>query len=195
MKRGGTALARAMGMVRASGGSRGAGAGWWGAWAERFGLAEVCGTVGAVGGFAGGYLTAGSLWAAAGLATVCEGIGFYGCIGTRMSLEACRVTAHLCGWRRVAAGFWHAVREQLASCAAAEVLDGVLVRPGCMAGAAWAFRALPGGVWLGFAVGKIVADVVWYGMEASARRGVVRAVGAGRTGSLEVGAGGVGAAT
>jgi hypothetical protein len=32
--------------------------------------------------------------------------------------------------------------------------------------------AVPGGVWLGFAVGKAVADVAWYGLEASARRSV-----------------------
>jgi hypothetical protein len=38
--------------------------------------------------------------------------------------------------------------------------------------AAEALRPLPGGVWLGFAVGKAVADMAWYGMEAWARRGV-----------------------
>jgi hypothetical protein len=27
-------------------------------------------------------------------------------------------------------------------------------------------------VWIGFVVGKAVADVVWYGLEAFARRGV-----------------------
>jgi len=33
-----------------------------------------------------------------------------------------RATAHLGGWRRLAAGAWHAVREQLASCAVAEAV-------------------------------------------------------------------------
>jgi hypothetical protein len=51
-------------------------------------------------------------------------------------------------------------------------LDGFLIRPGCMAGAAWLLRALPGGVRIGFVVGKAAADVAWYGMEAFARRGV-----------------------
>jgi hypothetical protein len=41
-----------------------------------------------------------------------------------------------------------------------------------VAGAAWLLRPLPGGVWLGFAVGKAAADVAWYGLEASARRSV-----------------------
>ena len=149
---------------------------WWRAWRARFGLAEVCGTLAAIGGFAAGYLAAGSLLAAAGLATLCEAIGFYGCVGVKTAAAASQATAHLAGFRRLAAGTWHAVTQQLASCAAAEVLDGFLVRPGCLAGAAWLARPLPGGVWLGFAVGKVVADVAWYGMEAAARRGVARSL-------------------
>jgi hypothetical protein len=151
-------------------------AGWWQAWRARFGLAEVCGTLAAVSGFAAGYLTTGSLLAAAGLATLCEAIGFYGCVGVKTAAAASRATVHLAGFRRLAAGTWHAVTQQLASCAAAEALDGFLIRPGCMAGAAWLARPLPGGVWLGFAVGKAVADVAWYGMEAAARRGVTRSL-------------------
>ncbi|HEX5296434.1 MAG TPA: hypothetical protein VFW50_05555 [Streptosporangiaceae bacterium] len=147
-------------------------AGWWQAWRARFGLAEVCGTGAAMAGFAAGYLQAGSLLAAAGLATLCEAIGFYGCIGAKTAAAAGRATAHLGGWRRLAAGSWHAVREQLASCAVAEAADGFLIRPGCMAGAAWLLRPLPAGVWLGFLAGKAVADVAWYGLEAYARRGV-----------------------
>jgi ornithine decarboxylase len=147
-------------------------AGWWRAWRARFGLAEVCGTIAAVSGFTAGYLTAGSLLTAAGLATVCEAVAFYGCVGVKTAAAAWRATAHMGGVRRLAAGAWHAITAQLASCAAAEAVDGLLVRPGCLAGAAWLARPLPGGVWLGFAVGKIAAELAWYGMEASARRGV-----------------------
>jgi hypothetical protein len=150
----------------------------WRAWRARFGLAEVCGTLGAAGGFAAGYLPAGSLLAAAGLATICELAGFYGCIGVKTAVAARRATAHLAGWRRLSAGAWHAVTRQLASCAAAEVLDDLLIRPGCLAGAAWLLRPLPGGVWLGSAAGKAAADLAWYGMEALARRGVARSAAA-----------------
>ena len=45
-----------------------------------------------------------------------------------------------------------------------------------VAGAAWLARPLPGGVWLGFAVGKLAADMAWYGFEAAARRGVARSL-------------------
>jgi hypothetical protein len=152
-----------------------AGAGrWWQSWRARFGLAEVCGTLAAVAGFAAGYRAGGSLLAAAGLATVGEFTGFYGCVGVKTARTACRATAHLAGWRRFAAGAWHAVTEQLASCAAAEALDFALIRPGCLAGAAWLLLWLPSGAWLGFALGKAVADVCWYGAEATVRRGLVR---------------------
>ena len=147
---------------------------WWRSWSARFGLAEVCGTVAAVAGFAVGYRTGGSLLAAAGLATLGEFAGFYGCIGIRAALAAWRATAHLAGWRRLSAGAWHAVTQQLASCAAAEAVDFVLIRPASLAGGAWLLLWLPGGIWLGFAVGKAAADVFWYGAEAAARRGLVR---------------------
>ncbi len=145
---------------------------WWRAWRARFGLAEVCGTAGAAAGFAAGYLPAGSLFAAAGLATVGEFAGFYGCLGVKAATAAWRATAHLTGWRRLAGGAWHAVRRELGSCAAAEVLDFTLIRPGCLIGAAWLLRPLPGGVWLGFVAGKAAADVIWYCAEACVRRAV-----------------------
>jgi hypothetical protein len=153
-------------------------AAWWQAWRARFALAELCGTLTAVAGFATGYLATGSLLVAAGLATLSEAVGFYGCIGAKTAAQARRATTHLTGLRRLAAASWHAATAQLASCAAAELLDGFLVRPGCLAGAAWLARSLPGGIWLGFAVGKIAADVAWYGMEAAARRGVARSLAA-----------------
>jgi len=145
---------------------------WWRAWRARFGLAEVCGTVAAVAGFAAGYLPSRSLLAAGGLATLAEFIGFYGCVGAKTAVAACRATAHLAGARRVVAAVWHAITQQLASCAVAEALDFILIRPGCVAGAAWLLLPLPGGVWLGLLTGKAVADVVWYGAEATVRRGL-----------------------
>jgi hypothetical protein len=161
------------------GGQARAGSGrWWQAWRARFGLAEACGTAGAVAGFAAGYLPGGSLLAAAGLATAGEGIGFYGCVGTRTALAAWRATAPLAGWHRLAAGAWHAMTQQLASCAVAESLDFFLIRPGCLTGAAWLLRPLPGGVWLGLVAGKAVADVIWYGAEAWVRRGMARSAAA-----------------
>src|SRR5437764_12595148 len=68
-------------------------AGRWQAWRARFGLAEACGTIAAVIGFTVGYLTAGSLLAAAGLATICEALGFYGCVGIKTAAVARRATA------------------------------------------------------------------------------------------------------
>ena len=44
----------------------------------------------------------------------------------------------------------------------------------------WLARPLPGGVWLGFAAGKTVADLAWYGTEAAARRGLTQSLSAAR---------------
>lgn len=49
-------------------------------------------------------------------------------------------------------------------------------------GTAMAMMAQVPGVWLGFVAGKAVADVAWYGMEASARRGVAWSVRPRRSG-------------
>jgi hypothetical protein len=147
---------------------------WWQSWRARFGLAEVCGTVTAAAGFAIGYRTGGTVLAAAGLGTLGEFAGFYACIGARAALAAWRATAHLAGWRRLTAGAWHAITKQLASCAVAEAVDFALIRPASMAGAAWLLLSLPGGLWLGFAAGKALANVCWYSAEAAARRGLVR---------------------
>ncbi len=65
---------------------------WWLAWRERFGLAELAGTIGAIIGFEIGYGRSGSLLAAAGLATTCEVVCFYSCVGLRSALAACRAT-------------------------------------------------------------------------------------------------------
>ena len=151
-----------------------AGAGWRRGWRARFGWGEIGGTAGAVAGFAAGYQASGSLLAAAGLATMCEAAMLYGWVGPATMLAARRATAHLAGWRRLAAAAYHAVAGQLVSCAAAEVLDDLLIRPGLMARGAWLARPLPGGIWLGFLAGKAAADVAWYGLEAAARCGLTR---------------------
>jgi hypothetical protein len=65
------------------------------------------------------------------------------------------------------------VTQQLASCAIAEAVDFALIRPASLAGVAWLLLWLPGGIWLGFVVGKAVANVFWYSAEAAARRSLI----------------------
>ncbi len=146
----------------------------WRAWRERFGLAELTGTIGAIIGFEIGYGQNGRLLAAAGLATTCEVIGFYACIAVRTGLEARRATHGAAGWQRLADAARHAVLTSLASCVVAEVADDLLIRPGFLAGTAWLFRGSVAGMWIGFAIGKLAADAAWYGVEATARRGTRR---------------------
>ncbi|MGI9006034.1 MAG: hypothetical protein ACR2FU_07520 [Streptosporangiaceae bacterium] len=143
---------------------------WWRAWRDRFGLAELVGTIGAIIGFEVGYGQSGRLLVAAGLATTCEVVGFYTCIALRTGLEVRRVTRGLTGWQRFADAARHAVLTSLASCVTAELAD-LLIRPGFLAGTARLFRGSTASMWIGYAVGKLAADAAWYGVEASARRG------------------------
>ena len=136
----------------------------------------MCGTLGAFAGFAAGYLSSGSLLVAAGLATFLEVIGFYSCVGIKTTFIAWRATGHLVGWYRLAAAAWHAVREQLASCAVAELLDDFLIRPWAH-GRRGVARPRPGPTRRGMAricVGKVIADVSWYSSEAVSRWSIVR---------------------
>jgi hypothetical protein len=147
---------------------------WWLAWRDRFGLAELIGTIGAIIGFKIGYGRSGSLLAAAGLATTCEVIGFYACIGLRTGIAARRATEGSAGWQRFLAAARHAVLTSLASCVVAEVADGLLIRPGLLAGATWLLQGSAAGMWLGFAIGKLASDAAWYCVEASTRNGARR---------------------
>jgi hypothetical protein len=146
----------------------------WRAWRERFGLAEVFGSVGAIFGFEAGYARSGSLVAAAGLATTCELIGFYGCIALRTGIAARKATEGSAGWDRFLAAARHAIITSVASCVVAELVDGLLIRPSFLAGGAWLFQGSTTGMWVGFAIGKLAADAAWYGVEACTRNGARR---------------------
>ena len=68
-------------------------AGWWRAWRDRFGLAEVCGTPPPWPVSQPGTPRPGSLLAAAALATIREAIGNHACIGVKTGAAARRATA------------------------------------------------------------------------------------------------------
>ena len=140
-------------------------------WRARFGLAEACGTIGALAGFGTGLGRGWALPAAAGLATGCEAVAFYVPVVARTTVAAWLATGHLSGLRRGLSAGLHAVRDQFASAAVAEVLDDLAFRPAAMTAGAWV-----GGhgtawwwLWLGFLAGKAAADVAWYGIEAHTR--------------------------
>ena len=100
---------------------------WWRAWRARFGLAEVCGSVGAAAGFAAGYRAAGSLVTAAELATIGEFLGFYGCVGTRTVLDFVVVRPGcLAGWGRLVLRAARAVQRRRPKIAAVAARIGWL---------------------------------------------------------------------
>jgi hypothetical protein len=143
---------------------------WASSWRSRFGLAEICGTLAAVAGFGFGLRRGWQVPAAAGLATAAEAAAFYAPVAAKAALRAWRATGHLTGWPRAIGAAWHAVRDQFASAAFAEIVDDLLVRPAAMTAGAWIGR--PGGLlwlWAGFLAGKGLADAAWYAVEAHTR--------------------------
>jgi ornithine decarboxylase len=141
------------------------------AWWRVFGWAEICGTVTAFAGFAAVAFSGGPLVAAAELASWTELVGFYGFIGGRAVHRANAANRHhRAGWKRC----WHiakyGVREDhIGSCLAAEGIDLFLLRPLLILAGSSLFQQQHL-VWLGFFVGKLVADVCYYLLEWRARR-------------------------
>ena len=145
-------------------------ASWAAGWRARFGLAEICGTAAAVAGFGFGLARGWPLPAAAGLATAAEAVAFYVPVVARTAWRSWTATGHLSGLRRGIGAGLHAVRDQFASAAAAEITDDLVFRPAAMTAGAWiGGHGGPGWLWAGFLAGKALADAAWYATEAHAR--------------------------
>lgn len=126
-------------------------------WVARYGWSEVLGTVAAVGAANSTYTLTGSTLAAAYVGTVAECIVFYGIIFLRETIRG----AHLAGGRGATYGTPEILRVlhgMMLEFGVAEALDSLLLRPLLMG---QGMRLLGPGV--GALVGKLAADVVFYG--------------------------------
>lgn len=126
-------------------------------WIRRYGPSEVLGTVASVGSAVGVQQLTGSLAAAAYAGALAEGVVFYGVMFLRESVRE----AHQAGIRGRPFGSADLIpvgRSLVLEFGAAESLDMLLVRPLCMA----LGLELIGGN-LGGLIGKLAADVVFYG--------------------------------
>ncbi len=133
------------------------GTGRIGTWLRRYGPSEVLGTIASVGAAVGVQEVTGSLAAAAYAGSLAEAVVFYGVMFLRESVRE----AHLAGKRGRPFGSADLIpvaRSLVLEFGAAESLDLLLVRPACMA----LGLDLIGGN-LGGLVGKLAADVVFYG--------------------------------
>ncbi|MBK7783269.1 MAG: FHA domain-containing protein [Gemmatimonadetes bacterium] len=133
------------------------GAGRVAQWLRRYGPSEVLGTVASVGAAVGVQEFTGSLAAAAYAGALTETVVFYGVMFLRESVRE----AHQAGIRGRpfgSADLLPVARSLLLEFGAAESLDLLLVRPACMA---LGLQMIGGN--LGGLVGKLAADLVFYG--------------------------------
>lgn len=126
-------------------------------WLRRYGPSEVLGTVASVGTAVGVQQLTGSLAAAAYAGALAEAVVFYGVMFLRESVRE----AHQAGIRGRPFGSVDLIpvgRSLVLEFGAAESLDLLVVRPACMA---FGLQLIGGN--LGGLVGKLAADVVFYG--------------------------------
>ncbi|HQY33992.1 hypothetical protein [Actinotalea sp.] len=144
-------------------------------WIGRYLPSELAATVGAIGGAWLAHRATGSLAAAAVVGTVVEGIGFYAVSVARMLAAELRsdaprrdpAVARGAARRRRPTRVLRALLRTAALTVAefgpAEALDTLLVRPGLM----YVAPLVLGSPLLGWTVGKVAADVVFYAVAAA----------------------------
>lgn len=128
----------------------------WVEWLRRYGLAELAGTITALGGYFGAFALTGSLVASAFAAALSESVGFYGVLLLRDMVR----DAYAAGARRARYGPREMVgtwRNLFIEFGPTELLDGLAIRPFCMG---LGSRLL--GPQVGVILGKLLADLVFY---------------------------------
>jgi hypothetical protein len=133
-------------------------------WAGRYLPAEVVGTFAALAAAWSVHALSGSLVSAAVAGTIGEALGYYGCMATRVAFryDACH-RHHRAPKRHWLTGT-RTVRDLLVEFGPAELVDSLVVRPSSM----YLATSLLGDFTAGIVVGKLAADVVFYGIAVAA---------------------------
>jgi hypothetical protein len=126
----------------------------WREWLRRYGIAEICGTIGSYAGFLIVASVADSMVAASYGAALGENSGFYGYIFAREV-----VALYSAGGRLSVRQLPKIVKDIAYEFGTAEILDFFLLRPG----ATFVAVALLG-QGIGVLVGKVAADLVFYAL-------------------------------
>ncbi|HEX6954304.1 MAG TPA: hypothetical protein VF156_05430 [Agromyces sp.] len=130
-------------------------------WIARYLPLEVLGTIAAVAGSWAAYEASGSIVVAAIAGTVAEGVGYYALVvvrGIRGHLASPRVGRVGRRDARAALAVALTLRGMVAEFGPAELLDTFVVRPALLVAAAAWLGPDP----IGWLVGKLAADVVFY---------------------------------
>lgn len=128
----------------------------------RYGLMEIMGTITAtLAGLAAHQLT-GSLLVTAIAGSLGETVGFYGTAAYREIRQYYQLHHEHARLRRIWLTSLHAVRGMLIEFGPAEVVDSLFVRPALM----YILPQVTGNIATGLLAGKLLADVVFYGIAA-----------------------------
>ena len=133
-------------------------------WVWRYLPAEVVGTVTALAAALTVHAASGSLVSAAVAGTVGESLGYYGCMAVREALVHDTRHRHHGRMKRLWLTGASTVRDLLIEFGPAEVVDSLLVRPSFM----YLMPSLLQNFTAGILVGKLAADVIFYGLAIGA---------------------------
>jgi hypothetical protein len=133
-------------------------------WVGRYLPAEILGTVTALAAAWTVHAASDSLITAAVAGTIGESFGYYGCMVVREALRNDTRHRHLGRTKRLWLTGTITVRDLLIEFGPAELVDTVLVRPLLM----YLMPILLHDFTVGILVGKLAADVVFYGIAISA---------------------------
>ena len=129
-------------------------------WLKRYLPAEILGTILAVIVASITYAQSGSYVAAAAAGWFAEGIGFYGYFISLELLTNAAVYRHLRPFKRIVLATTVASTNLLVEFLPAELLDNFIIRPYLM----YLIPQYVHPYWLGFLVGKLSADVIFYAL-------------------------------
>jgi hypothetical protein len=133
-------------------------------WLGRYLPAEVLGTVAALTAALTVHAASGSLVSAAIAGSIGESVGYYGCMAVREALHHDSRHRHHGRPKRLWLTGTRTVRDLLIEFGPAELVDSFLVRPLFM----YLMPSLLDNVAAGILVGKLAADVIFYGLAISA---------------------------
>ncbi len=129
---------------------------------RRYAGPEICGTIGAMTAAWVTYRSTHSLPAMALAGNIAEFIAYYGYVGTREAIAQLHRHRHHPPLKRYVLTALKTIRDILMEFAPGEILDSLVLRPLLMV----VFPILLHNVAVGVLVGKIVADIVFYGLTA-----------------------------
>ncbi len=131
-------------------------------WIRRYTMPEICGTITALLAAWLVYYDTQSLAAAAIAGSLAETIGYYGYAGWREAMRQYRYHHQHTRFRRYVLTAIKTIRDMLVEFGPGEIIDSLFARPFLM----YLLPHLLGNFTIGILLGKLAADIIFYGFAA-----------------------------